>query len=329
MNHDPIPAKHALPRLWILGFAGHRQIADPVAIGRSIHRAVDDFRCKVDGEVIGRASAASGADLLFLEACRDVGLTYSVVLPFPEDRFREDFENQTDWLRAKSLIEGAYSVEIAPGHEGAPEAYHLAAREIIDVADAMLFVWDGQPLRGIGGTAESVLDARERCLPYQLIDAVSGEITRFVSNDPFPWTDASFVSLPLTDDVDELFQELDKRAMRGAPKSRFLAAGSITLNQMATFIYGVLIAFGLSVEAAPVVKLIVVSVAAILPWIGARTRIQANWMNDRLHAELLRSLTASHAFAPPLRPFAAELFLRDSAFLRSAAWKLAAQCGLW
>ena len=44
---------------------------------------------------------------------------------------------------------------------------------------------------------------------------------------------------------------------------------------------------------------------------------------------LLRSLLASHSFAAPLRPFAAELFQSDAAFLRSAAWKLAARSRPW
>ena len=58
-------------------------------------------------------------------------------------------------------------------------------------------------------------------------------------------------------------------------------------------------------------------------------RINEQWMDDRLQAELLRSLFASHAFSPPLRPFAAELFLADAAFLRSAAWKLAGRSRSW
>ena len=90
----------------------------------------------------------AGADLLFLEACRDLGLAYSVVLPFPEERFREDFESDAEWARAKSLIDAATSWKSRRVTKVAPEAYHLAAREMLDVSDAMLFVWDGKPARG-------------------------------------------------------------------------------------------------------------------------------------------------------------------------------------
>lgn len=318
-----------LRRVWILGFAGHRSLTDEAAIRQSIRTAVETFRSQVDGEVIGRSSAADGADLLFLEACRDAGLSYSVVLPFPEDRFREDFADDTRWARAKSIIDGAASVEIAPGHEGAPEAYHLAAREILDVADAMLFVWDGQPARGLGGTAETVGDARDRGLPHQIIDAASGNAGPFVNAPVWPWADAAFESLPPAGGVEELFEALDHRALNGAPKSRLLAAGSISLNQIATLIFGVLVAFGIAAGPASVVKFLLVTAAAILPWASSRKRIHGRWLNDRVRAELLRSLLVSHSFAPPLRPFAADLFLTDAAFLRSASWKLAGRSLPW
>lgn len=316
-------------RLWILGFAGHRSLQDPTAIDHSIRVAIENFRKQVDGEVMGRASAASGADVLFLEACRDAGLAYSVVLPFTEDRFREDYDSDAAWARTKELLNGAASVEIAPGHEGAPEAYHLAAREILDVADAMLFVWDGKPARGIGGTEESIADARERRTPHQIIRAENGELGAFETAKPFPWTEPDFARLPGGDDMEAVFETLDQRAMQGAPKSRLLAAGSITLNQIATLVSGVLIAFAGNAESAPAVKFIIVCVAAILPWLGARRRIREVWVENRLHAELLRSLIASHAFTTPLRPFAADLFQSDAAFLRSASWKLSSNRQPW
>ena len=326
---DQPSASNQLRRLWILGFAGHRTLAVPAAISHSIRCAIEDFRKQVDGDVIGRASAAAGADLLFLEACRDAGLPYSVVLPFTENRFRGDFETEAEWSHVKSLINSAASVEIAPGHEGAPEAYHLASREILDVADAMLFVWDGKPARGIGGTGETVIDARDRCVPHRIIDATSGMAGPFETNRPFPWGDSDFTRLPKEGDLGALFEALDRRALQRAPKSRLLAAGSITLNQVATLVSAVLIAFVGSGKAGPAVKFIIVCVAALLPWLGSRRRLRENWMEDRLRAELLRSLLASHSFSAPLQPFAVDLFQSDAAFLRSAAWKLANRGRPW
>ncbi len=316
-------------RVWIIGFAGHRAVADPPALKAAIIAVLREFQAGVEGELSGRASAAAGADLLFLEACRELGLGYSVVLPFGEERFREDFDDPAEWARAKVLMESAANVEIAPGNEVAPEAYHLAAREILDVCDAMIFAWDGQPARGIGGTAESVAEARERGLPLRVIDAATLQAGPLEGGRPLPWRDEVLAKLPAAPNLERLFAELDRRAVKGAPRSRWFAAGSITLNQVATLIYGVLVAFGLGVEAAPVVKFVIVVVAACLPWVGARLRINDQWVDERTRAELLRSLFASHAFAPPLRPFAADLFDADAAFLRSAAWRMIGQRGSW
>ena len=171
---DPAP-----PSVWVLGFAGHRNLVNPALIGSSIRQALLEFVDRVDGRIIGKASAASGSDLLFLEACRDADLDYAVVLPFPEDRFRQDFDSPAIWARAKDLIDGAASVEIVPGLAVAPSAYQLAARVVLNTVDAMLFVWDGQPARGVGGTGESVLEAQARALPLWIIDAQDGRLWPF------------------------------------------------------------------------------------------------------------------------------------------------------
>lgn len=309
-------------RVWILGFAGHRGVPDKAAAKAAILACLKEFKASAEGEWVGRSSAAAGADLLFLEACQELGMAYSIILPFPAERFREDFDEPAEWEKASRLIAAAASVEIAPGNEIAPEAYHLAAREILDVSDAMLLLWDQKPARGIGGTAESVTEARERNLPVRIIDAGTLAIASLERADAISPKDEVFGRLPSFASVPLLFEELDRRALHGAPRSRWFAAGSISLNQIATVISGVLIAFKLGENAAPVVKFLIVTAAACLPWVGARFRINDSWIEDRLHAELLRSLLASHSFAAPLRPFAAELFDDDAPFLRSAAWRL-------
>lgn len=312
-----------------MGFAGHRKVVDPEAVKLAVLATLQELRDGVDGMLAGRASAAAGADLLFLEACRDLGLPYSVVLPFAEDRFREDFDDPAEWERAKTLIDGAADVEIVPGNEVAPEAYHLAAREVLDVSDAFVFLWDGLPARGIGGTAESVAEARKRGIPFRVIDAATAQSGALETRKPLPWRDPSFAELPAATNVAGLFAALDRRAVRGAPRSRWFTAGSITLNQCASVIAAVLAVFGPGSEVASSVKFLLVVVASTLPWVGARLRINNRWVDDRVKAELLRSLLAGHAFAPPLRPFAAELFHRDAAFLRSAAWRLLGRRASW
>ncbi len=322
-------SEEGFKRVHVIGFAGHRCLPDPAAVKMAILAALRDWRGSAAGTCIGRASAAAGADLLFLEACRELGIAYSVVLPFPEDRFREDFDDPAEWEQAKELMAGAGSVEVVPGNEVAPEAYHLAARELIDTSDAMLFVWDGQAARGIGGTAESVGEARERRLPLRVIDAATA-VTGALENEKAKSAAIDgFTGLPAAGTVAELFEKLDRRAVTAAPRARWFSAGSITLNQLATVTSAILVAFKLGENAAPAVKFVIVLVAGTLPWVGARFRINEAWREDRRLAELLRSLLASHSFAPPFRSFASDLFEEDAAFLRAAAWRLVQQRQGW
>ena len=319
-----------LRRTWFVGFAGHRAVADPVAAKAAIARELETIRATVSGELVGISSAAAGADLLFLEACRESGTRTVVLLPFPKERFAADFDDPAEWQRACRCMDAAWWCEVAPGGEQEPAAYHVVARECLEISDRLLFLWDGQPARGLGGTAESVKEAFDRKIPSRVIDS-NTLLASWNGTEPIPNTiDPDFADLPQVTDVRELFEKLDARATRGAPRSRYFAAGSMSLNHMATILQAVLIAFALAAaEAGALLKLIIISVAASLPWIGGRLRWQERWIRDRVRAELLRSLLHSHEPGSPLRPPALELFGRDEAFLRTASLHLVNQRKGW
>lgn len=312
-----------LRRIWFVGFAGHRAVADPAGAKAAISRELEMILATVSGELVGISSAAAGADLLFLDACQEAGLKTVVLLPFPKERFSEDFDDPADWEHACRCIDAAWWHEISPGGEDAPAAYHVVARESLEMADRMIFLWNGEPARGLGGTAETVREALDRGIPSRVINegtllgSWNGEEPSSNTMDP------DFEDLPEVRGIEDLFKKLDARATQGAPRSRWFAAGSMSLNHLATILQAVLIAFALAAaEAGAMLKLLIVSVAASLPWVGSRLRWQERWIRDRVRAELLRSLLYSHEPGSPLRPPALELFGRDSAFLRTAALHL-------
>lgn len=310
-------------RLWFVGFAGHRAVPDRQGAKSAISRELEILRDTVSGELVGISSAAAGADLLFLEACREAGLKTVILLPFSENRFAEDFDDPHEWERARQAIADAWWHEVAPGGEDAPAAYHVVARQCLEIADRMLFLWDGKPARGLGGTAESVDEAARMGMPARIIDAAdfsarwNGRIPSEPEHDP------EFDDLPPAACVGELFEKLDQRAVAGAPRSRWFAAGSMSLNHFATILQAILVAFALAAdEVGAMLKLVIVTIAASLPWIGGRLRWQQRWVRDRVKAELLRSLLACHEPNSPLRPSALELFATEEAFLRTSALRL-------
>ncbi|MGC4015761.1 MAG: hypothetical protein QM755_14735 [Luteolibacter sp.] len=321
-------AAPSIRRLWFVGFAGHRAVPDPAAAKAAIIRELEVIRGTIDGELVGIASAAAGADLLFLEACGEARIQTVVLLPFPRERFHEDFDDEAEWDRACKLMDAAWWCEVSPGGEDAPAAYHVVARESLEIAERMLFLWDGKAPRGLGGTGETVIETRERGIPSRIISADTLEAHWDVA-PPVSRTDPAFTELPEATQVSELFQKLDARASAGAPRSRWFAAGSMSLNHLATLLQAILVVVAIAAEVGALVKFILVLIAAVLPGIGSRLRWKERWIRDRVGAELLRSLLASHQPGSPLRPPAIELFGREEAFLRTAAMHLIRHRGDW
>ena len=319
-----------LRQLRFVGFAGHRELVNPASVKVAISRELETIRATVQGELVGISSAAAGADLLFLDSCQEAGMKTVVLLPFSKERFALDFENPEEWSHACRCIDFAWWCEVSPGGEDAPAAYHVVARASVEVADRMLFLWDGQTARGLGGTDETIKEAVERKIPSRVIDAhtlqaswIGGEPLR----DKF---NSDFEELPTAATIDQLFEKLDARATRGAPMARCFTAGSMSLNHLATILQAVLVASALAaVEAGAMLKLVIVSFAALLPWVGGRLRWQTRWIRDRVRAELLRSLLCSHEPGSPLRPPALELFGGEAVFLRTAALHLVTRRRGW
>jgi len=324
-----MPSDLLFHRMWLIGFAGHRSVSDQARAKATIRQELDNMASMLNGELIGVCSAAAGADLLFLEACGEAGYKTIVLLPFPRERFAQDFEVPAEWQRACALMDAAHWCEVSPGNEDAPAAYHVVAREMLEIADRMIFLWDGQAPRGLGGTGETVMETKDRGIPARIIDAFSFEASWQSGEEPADSADPSFADLPVAASVESMFEKLDARAVSQAPKSRWFAAGSMSVNHMATFLQASLMALNVVAHMGGLIKFVLAIVAAQLPRFGARLKIQERWVGDRVRAELLRSLLASHVPGSPLRPAALEMFEGDRAFLRSAALQLVPQRKNW
>jgi hypothetical protein len=311
-------------RMWFIGFAGHRRTPDPARLKTVILRELEGFAADLDGEIIGLSSAAAGADLLFLESCAELGIRTVVILPFGRERFAEDFEVPEEWERAVRLMDSALWCEVAKGGEKAPEAYHVVSREILEISDRMLLAWDGLPPRGLGGTGETVAEALKLKVPARIIDPTTFQSSWQTGSPPAPAKSSSFDDLPPAKSIRGLFRKLDQRALRGAPRSRWFTAGSMSVNHVATFIQAALIIFLTTgaKEVGAALKFVLAMIAAGLPWVGARLRLQDSWVKDRVRAEILRSLLSSHDPASPLHPPALDLFEQEGPFIRSAALQL-------
>jgi len=180
----------ALPRVAV--FCGHRVDAPDRAIPRFPHQlegAVYEAihaRLKSLGTYVGFASAASGCDILFLEALLDLGGEFNIVLPYNRDQFMQDAVQDgtlINWEnRFERVLSHAREVIIASDYKPKDDAisYEYSNRLLHGLASIRakqlqtellpLAVWDRQPGDGHGGTAHTVSYWRHWNSHVEIID---------------------------------------------------------------------------------------------------------------------------------------------------------------
>ena len=129
------------------------------------------------GEWIALSSAAAGADLLFVHAALDLGLGWEASLPLPVIDFERDFLPE-EWTEVKALLSRAEHLEVAVEPGSRDEAYLTGGFEIVNRCDVLLVVWDGQPARGYGGTADVVGYARAMGRPILIVNPDTKAVRR-------------------------------------------------------------------------------------------------------------------------------------------------------
>ena len=142
---------------------------------------------------VAYASAACGADILFLEAVLEHGAKTHVFLPFPAREFRPvsvDFLPNSNWGdRFESVLEQADAVMVASDHQAKGSALSFHYLSLIQIGMARLHanaletdllalvVWDGERGDFSGGTDSFVSELTSRSNPVVRIDPLSAEIS--------------------------------------------------------------------------------------------------------------------------------------------------------
>lgn len=117
-------------------------------------------------ELTGLSCLADGADQLFAHAVLNVGGALEAVIP--ADEYRDGLPDEAK-PEYDDLLSRAVAVHRCEHRASTSEAHMDASRLMIDKADRLLAIWDGQPARSFGGTADVVAYARERDVPVVVI----------------------------------------------------------------------------------------------------------------------------------------------------------------
>jgi hypothetical protein len=111
------------------------------------------------------SALAEGADRIVAREAMRRGSRLEVVLPFDRAEYLRDFDSRDSQQEYESLLEAASSVAELPPTDDRDEAYERVGRAVVDRANILVALWDGQPARGRGGTAEIVAYAHRRRVP--------------------------------------------------------------------------------------------------------------------------------------------------------------------
>jgi hypothetical protein len=144
--------------------AGHRNL--PPATAELVRAAIRAELAPVAPDVVGISFLADGADAIFARAVLDVGGTIEAVVPAARYRVGLPPGHRPVY---DELFGQAAQVHRREAVASTPEAHMEASKFMIELGDELLAVWDGQPARGYGGTADIVAYARSLGVPVRVI----------------------------------------------------------------------------------------------------------------------------------------------------------------
>jgi hypothetical protein len=147
------------------GVSGHQDIPEEAFsfVRRGIIRVVTKFT----PELVGVSSLAAGADQLFASLILEYDGRLHVIIP--SESYETTFSEPHDLDQFQSLLQRAHAVEQLGYSEPSEDAFLAAGRRVVENSDVLLAVWDGQPAKGKGGTADIVEYARNRGSKVEVI----------------------------------------------------------------------------------------------------------------------------------------------------------------
>ncbi|WP_431981554.1 hypothetical protein [Streptomyces qinglanensis] len=148
-----------------LGITGHRGLSAEVE--RTVRDALDaELRQYGPTELIGVSCLADGPDTWFAEAVLDSGGRIEVVVPAAQ--YREGLPG-SHHATYDELLARAAEVHHTGMGESTSQAHMTGSEILVGLVDRLVAVWDGQPARGHGGTADVVGYARRTGVPVDVV----------------------------------------------------------------------------------------------------------------------------------------------------------------
>lgn len=173
--------------VWIVAFSGHRPGPEPgrsraelAACRNALHLVLAQLQrtaSAAGGEIHLHCSLAEGADLLAVAVAESLGITVHLILPRPEESFREAFADSPPeaWAAVEAALAHAgdartpWTLRIATSDHIAPDCYYDANVQMLRIADVLVTIHKPGVRGGRGSTAEMVELVQCAEVPIQVI----------------------------------------------------------------------------------------------------------------------------------------------------------------
>lgn len=156
-----------------IGICGHRKLpADTGPLHQALFGVFAAWRRLRPFHWVFLSALAEGADRAVLDAYAAWARQpppLEAYLPFPAPEYEKDFTSPESITQFRNWLSCARALHLPPQPALRPEAYFQTGRLLADDSDRMLFLWDGQPPRGPGGTAHILQYAREIHKPRAIL----------------------------------------------------------------------------------------------------------------------------------------------------------------
>ncbi|MGK5534240.1 hypothetical protein [Streptomyces sp. URMC 129] len=150
-----------------ISVTGHMDLTDEsVPLVRDALRGL--LRGHAGGALVGVSCIAEGADALFAEVVLELGGRLVVVIPSRDYRWTKVKPRHAETF--DGLVGAAHEVHVLSVETADRAAYEAANKVLLERADRLVAVWNGEPPTGKGGgTADVVREALESGLPVEVV----------------------------------------------------------------------------------------------------------------------------------------------------------------
>jgi hypothetical protein len=148
-----------------VGITGHRGLSPKVEaqVRADLAKVAEAFDAE---DLVAISCIADGPDSWFAQAVLSHGGRLEVVIPATEYR-----DGLPEWHYPvyDHLMARAVDVHHTGMQESTPQAHQAGSEIVVGLADELIAVWDGQPSRSYGGTADVVAYAQRVGVPVHVI----------------------------------------------------------------------------------------------------------------------------------------------------------------